>query len=210
MPRMRVRLNMQSQGEHMTLRLKLAGAAVPAALMAAAPAFAHNEGVLHAAGFAAGFMHPLSGLDHLLAMVAVGWWATQNQRRALWMLPLAFSIMLMTGLILGISGIRIPIVESGIAGSVLALGLLIAFAVRLPVKTGAALIGGFALLHGQAHGIEMQAGTSAGMYAAGLILATLALHVTGMLAGRAAFSNRVARLVGAAVAATGAWLLAFA
>lgn len=194
----------------MTLPLKMAGVAVPAALMAAVPAFAHNEGILHATGFAAGFTHPLSGLDHLLAMVAVGWWATQNQRRAMWILPLVFSMMLMTGLILGISGIHIPIVESGIAGSVLALGLLIAFTVRLPVGTAATLTGGFALLHGLAHGIEMQAGTSVGMYAAGLMLATLALHVAGVLAGRATLSNRIARLVGATVAATGAWLLAFA
>ncbi|HYC43261.1 MAG TPA: HupE/UreJ family protein [Noviherbaspirillum sp.] len=194
----------------MTLPLKMAGAAVMAALFAVAPAFAHNEGILHAAGFAAGFTHPLSGLDHLLAMVAVGWWATQNQRRAVWILPLVFSMMVMAGLILGITGIRIPIVESGIAGSVLALGLLIAFAVRLPVATASTLVGGFALLHGLAHGIEMQSGTSVGMYAAGLMLATLVLHITGVCAGRAMLSNRVTRVVGAAVAATGAWLLAFA
>ena len=195
----------------MTHPLKMACAAVLAALMGAVPVFAHNDGIHHAAGFAAGLIHPLSGLDHLLAMMAVGWWATQNQRRAVWILPLVFSMMLMAGLILGISGIRIPIVESGIAGSVLALGLLIAFTVRLPVGTGAALIGGFALLHGQAHGIDLQAGSSIGAYAAGLMLATLALHMAGVLvAERVTLSNRIARLVGTAVAATGAWLLAFA
>lgn len=194
----------------MTLPLKMAGAAGAASLMAAAPAFAHTGGILHAAGFAAGFTHPLSGLDHLLAMVAVGWWATQNQRRAVWILPLAFSIMLMTGLILGISGVRIPIVESGIAGSVLALGLLIAFTVRLPILTATIVTGCFALLHGLAHGIEMQAGTSAGMFGAGLMLATFALHIAGVLAGSATLSQRAGRVVGAGIAAAGAWLLAFA
>lgn len=193
----------------MTPLLKMAGALV-VALVAAVPAFAHNEGVFRAAGFAAGFAHPLSGLDHLLAMVAVGWWATQNQRRAVWILPLAFSMMLMAGLILGISGIRIPIVESGIAGSVLALGVLIAFTVRLPIVTAAMLTGGFALLHGLAHGIEMPTGTSAGMFGAGLMLATLASLLAGVLAGSATLSQRVARIAGAGVAAAGAWLFAFA
>lgn len=193
----------------MTLPLTMAGALM-VALVAAVPALAHNEGVFHAAGFAAGFVHPLSGLDHLLAMVAVGWWATQNQRRAVWILPLAFSMMLMAGLILGISGIRIPIVESSIAGSVLALGLLIAFTVRLPIATAAMLTGGFALLHGLAHGIEMPAGTSADMFGAGLMLATLALLLAGVLAGSATLSHRVARIAGAGVAAAGVWLFAIA
>jgi len=188
---------------------KIARAAAPALLLAATPSYAHNEGILQAAGFAAGFVHPFFGLDHLLAMVAVGWWATQNQRRAVWVLPFVFSMMLMAGLILGITGVRIPIVESGIAGSVMALGLLIAFAVKLPVWAGAVLISAIALIHGLAHGVELPSYVSLGSYTAGLLLATLGLHLAGV-AGGLYMSQRMARLGGAGVAAAGAVLLAFA
>src|SRR5579863_6979611 len=113
------------------------------------------------AGLAAGFAHPLSGLDHVLAMVAVGLWAAQLGGRALWLVPSAFVAMMLAGGALGAAGVGVPAVEIGVAGSVLLLGLLIAFGVRAPLGVSMALVGGFAILHGHAHGSAMPAGAGA-------------------------------------------------
>ena len=172
---------------------------------------AHTSGLPHA-DFAVGLAHPLGGLDHLLAMVAVGLWAAQQQdRRALWQVPLAFVLIMAVGGLLGFLGIALPAVELGIAGSVLILGLLIALALRLPVAASAGLVSLFALFHGYAHGAEMTAGASVLLYSLGFLLATVLLHASGVVVALAAKPGLAARLVrvgGAAIAVSGMALLA--
>jgi len=173
----------------------------------AGAAQAHALGVPHT-DFATGFGHPLGGLDHVLAMVAVGLWAAQLGGRALWWVPLTFVLAMAVG---GFLGISLPMVEMGIAGSVLVLGVLVALASRLPLAASMALVGVFALFHGYAHGAEMAAESSALWYSLGFMLATALLHGAGIGVGLTARSGMTARLVrlgGAAIAASGALLLA--
>lgn len=194
-----------------SLAKKLIHAAVAFIALLAAPAFAHNTGFHQIAGFAAGFAHPFSGLDHLLATVAIGLWATQNMRPAMWVLPLVFPLMLLAGAILGMTGGSFPVIETGIAASVLALGLLVAFVVRMPVWASAALVSAFALLHGHAHGTEIPPGVSIEAYGAGFLLATVMLLLAGLAfgaAGRNWLAARTARLGGAGIAVAGIYLLA--
>jgi urease accessory protein len=134
-------------------------------------------------GWHDGFAHPFSGLDHLLAMFAVGLWAAQHRGRALWMIPLTFVGVMALGGIMGLSGVALPGVELGIALSVLVLGVLIATATKLQVTWGMALVGLFALCHGYAHGHEMPASVGAFPFSAGFIAATLILHALGIAAG---------------------------
>jgi urease accessory protein len=127
-----------------------------------------------------GFLHPLSGLDHILAMVAVGLWAAQLGGRALYLVPAAFVSLMAVGGALGMAGVPLPMVEAGILASILVLGLLIAAAVRLPVWAGMAIVGLFALFHGHAHGTELPAAATGMTYAIGFILATMLLHACGI------------------------------
>jgi urease accessory protein len=172
------------------------------------PALAHaHTGVGNANGFAHGFGHPLFGLDHLLAMVAIGLWAAQIGGRALWAVPLSFVSVMAVGGALGIAGLPVPFVEQGIATSVLLLGLLIAFAVRMPLGFSIPLVALFAICHGHAHGAEMPVSASGFTYAIGFMLATAALHGIGVGAG--IFTQRqtaapVLRAAGAAIAVAGA------
>ena len=115
-----------------------------------------------ATGLANGLAHPLTGMDHLCAMIAVGLWAAQRGGKALWAVPLTFVSMMTLGAIIGMGGHPLPFVEQGIAASVLILGILIAAAIRLPVAASAILVGLFALFHGYAHGAEMP-GTASGL-----------------------------------------------
>jgi len=142
-------------------------------------ALAHT-GLEHAVSFASGFKHPWSGLDHMLAMVAVGLWAGLSGGRALWAWPVAFVGVMLAGGALGIAGVSVPMVESGILASAIVLGLLVLAAVRLPVAIGAVLVAAFALLHGHAHGAELPAHAAAATYAAGFALATALLHGLGL------------------------------
>ena len=142
-------------------------------------ALAHT-GAEHALSFAAGFRHPFTGFDHMLAMIAVGLWAGLNGGRALWAWPMAFVGVMVAGGALGIAGVTIPMVEPGILASVIVLGLLVLTAARLPVVLGAALVALFALLHGHAHGAELPAQAAAVSYAAGFALATALLHAIGL------------------------------
>ncbi len=173
-----------------------------------APASAHLLG-MHGAGFEAGITHPYTGLDHLLAMLAVGMWAAQQGGRALWSIPLAFVVMMTLGGILALTGVQLPMVETGIATSVLVLGLLVAFSARLPLAAGATLVGVFALFHGHAHGTEIPLAASPVAYALGFILATAALHGIGIALGKYLKDGALPwlQLSGAAVAATGVWLI---
>ena len=162
------------------------------------------------AGFAAGFAHPLSGLDHLLAMGAVGLWATQLGGRALWQVPLAFLTMMAVGSLAGFTGLPIPAVEVGIVSSLLVLGALVAMSARLPVAIGAALVGLFALFHGHAHGTEMPQAASAALYGLGFVLATAFLHAAGLAFGTVGangIGRWAVRLGGAGVTAAGLLLL---
>jgi urease accessory protein len=155
--------------------------------------------------FNGGFLHPLSGIDHLVAMLAVGLWAAQLGGRSRWLVPLAFVSMMAVGGVLGRTGFVIPGTEQAIAASVLVLGLFIAIAVRPPVALGSALAGVFAIFHGVAHGAEMPATAGAMAYGAGFVLATACLHSVGLglglLMGR--LSANAARFAGWAVAACG-------
>jgi urease accessory protein len=176
----------------------------------ASGAAAHTFGA-QGAGFAQGFAHPFGGLDHLLAMVAVGLWAAQRGGRALWAVPVAFVAMMALGGIGGALGLTLPLVELAIAASLVVLGIAVAFAVRLPVALSALVVGLFALFHGHAHGTELPETASALTYGLGFIAATAALHgigiATGMLLKRDA-GKILVRLGGAGIAATGLILAA--
>jgi urease accessory protein len=191
------------------LSVRLAAASATASALLAAPAFAHTGD--HAFGMVSGFAHPFFGLDHLLAMLAVGLWAAQNRHSAFWLLPLVFPLMMALGAMAGMAELQAPGVEAGIAGSVAVLGLLIAFAIRMPVWAGSLVVALFALAHGFAHGVELPAGASPLRYGLGFIAATFMLHLGGLAIGLFAggtTANRAVRCLGAGIAATGAYLLA--
>jgi urease accessory protein len=160
--------------------------------------------------FTEGLLHPFTGLDHVLAMVAVGLWASQLGGRALWILPLTFPAVMAIGAALGLSGVTLPWVEIGIAGSVMVLGAMVAVALRPSLAISIPLIGAFALLHGYSHGVELPANASALSYGAGFIAATLVLHAvgiaTGLIAGRLPV-RFAARTAGGAIAVLGVVLL---
>ena len=188
-------------------RLKIFFSAA-AALLVATPALAH-VGAGPAGGFGNGLLHPLGGIDHLCAMIAVGLWAAQQGKRALWAAPLAFISMMALGGALGMAGVSLPFAEQGIAASVLVLGILIAAAVRLPLAAGVLLVAAFAVFHGHAHGAEMPRTVSGLAYGAGFIAATALLHLCGIAIGlslKKLDKPRVLRFAGAAVATCGAVL----
>jgi urease accessory protein len=173
-------------------------------------AFAH-VGDHSQMGFVEGLAHPFTGLDHVLAMVAVGLWASQLGRTAIWLLPATFLVVMAIGATFGIGGVGLPWIEIGIAGSVMILGAAVALALRPSLVISAALIALFALLHGYSHGVELPANVSAPTFGVGFVAATLLLHATGIAIGLIA--NRVpvryvARTAGAAIAAVGVFLLA--
>ena len=178
-------------------------------LLAASPAFAH-VGIGETSSFAAGFGHPLAGLDHITVMIAVGLWAALKGGRALWVWPATFVGVMLVGGTLGMAHVAVPFVEPGILASVVALGLLVALAVDLPVWTGALIIGAFAVLHGHAHGTEVPATASGIEYMAGFAFATALLHGVG-IAGAVGLGMRfrnVVRVAGAACATIGIGLAA--
>jgi urease accessory protein len=148
-------------------------------VLGAGPAFAH-PGHVEASSFLAGVAHPLSGLDHIAVMIAVGLWAALKGGRALWVWPAAFVGLMLVGGAMGMAHVALPFVEPGILASVVALGLLVALAVDLPVITGAAIVGVFALFHGHAHGSEAASTISGAEYMAGFALATATLHLVGI------------------------------
>ncbi|MES2115525.1 MAG: HupE/UreJ family protein [Pseudomonadota bacterium] len=171
--------------------------------LACLPALAHPAAGAHAHGFAAGFIHPFTGLDHVLAMLAVGIWSVrQPNARAL---PLTFLAMLFVGVVTGVAGLVIPALETGIALTVAVMGVLIVVAARLPGAVGALMLAGFAILHGNAHGHDMPEVASA----MGLLLASAVLLETGRLLGRVS-PALVVKLAGAVIAAAGVMLAAAA
>jgi len=169
---------------------------------------AHTFGA-QGAGLAAGLAHPFLGLDHLLAMIAVGIWAGQLSGRSAWLVPLTFVSVMSVAAALGSFGITLPMVEPAIACSVLVLGLLIAGSVRLPTMAGVGLVGLFAVFHGYAHGLELPQAASPILYGIGFVLATSLLHGFGI--GFARSSRQYAmlqRVVGYSLIAASGFLLA--
>ncbi|MBJ6986658.1 MULTISPECIES: HupE/UreJ family protein [unclassified Devosia] len=175
--------------------------------IATVPAFAHLDPEAHGS-FAAGFSHPLLGLDHILAMVAVGLWAAQQSGRTIWLVPAAFVGTMALGFLTAILGMPLPMVEPVILASVIFIGLGIALALPVPPVAVAGLVAFFAFFHGHAHGGELGA-AGASQFALGFIVATAILHAVGIGAAQlfARLSAPLAtRLVGAATASAGAWL----
>ncbi|MBV9076786.1 MAG: HupE/UreJ family protein [Methylobacteriaceae bacterium] len=175
-------------------------------------AFAH-VGVGETGGFAHGLAHPLGGLDHVLAMVAVGLIAAQLGGRAVWLVPASFIAMMVAGGALGMAGVGLPFVEVAIGLSVVVLGLVLALGLNLPVAAAMALVGFFAIFHGHAHGAEMPETASGLAYGSGFVLATALLHVAGialgLAIGRAGAGDRlpIARFAGVAMSVAGLALL---
>ena len=154
------------------------------ALLALLPlvALAHEEAG-QAAGFAAGLMHPVSGPDHVLAMVAVGLWGAVLGAPAIWVLPVAFPLVMAVGGVLGLLGVPLPGVEVGIAISAVVLGAMVLAEARPPLALAAVVVAFFAIFHGHAHGTELPAGTSALLYSLGFVVATGLLHAAGIALG---------------------------
>jgi urease accessory protein len=187
--------------------------ALAALLLVPTAAFAHTGiGTVH--GFAHGFAHPLGGLDHILAMVTVGVFAAQLGGRALWLVPATFVLAMGAGGTAGAAGISIPLVEIGIALSVVVLGAIVALKAKAPIAVAMGMVGFFAIFHGYAHGAEMPQDAGGAAYGLGFVMATALLHVAGigfgLLAGR--FCQRhgaiATRVAGSLVALAGVALLA--
>ncbi|MBX5200648.1 HupE/UreJ family protein [Rhizobium sp. NZLR1] len=156
--------------------LALAAAALPAV------AYAHTA-VGQTSGFIHGFSHPVSGLDHILAMVMVGVFAFQLGGRAIWLVPTTFVLVMAFGGALGVAGVNVPFVETGIALSVVVLGAIVALNVKAPTAVAMGVVGLFAIFHGHAHGAEMPENAAGAAYAAGFMMATALLHVGGLALG---------------------------
>jgi urease accessory protein len=178
-------------------------------LLAPLPAWAHvQQG--QAAGFLNGLRHPVSGLDHVLAMVAVGLWGAQLGAPAIWMLPVTFPLVMAFGGFLGLVGVPLPGVEVGVAASAILLGSMVAAKARPPLRLAALLVGFFAIFHGHAHGTELPAGQSGLLYSVGFVIATGLLHATGIAVGLIhtwPWGRTALRSAGAAVAAAGVYFL---
>ncbi len=178
-------------------------------LLWAQVAFAHPQAG-EAKGFLTGFKHPISGLDHVLAMVAVGLWGAQLGSPAIWLLPVAFPMVMAFGGMLGLMGVPLPGVEYGIAASAILLGAAVMFEVRPPLALAAVLVAFFAIFHGHAHGTELPPGESGLLYSIGFVIATGCLHGVGISIGvahRWMWGQRMLRVAGALVAVGGAFFM---
>lgn len=161
------------------------------------------------AGWSHGFSHPFSGLDHILAMLAVGIWAAQTGRPAIWVLPVVLPLAMAVGGMIGVAGLPVPGIEAGIAASVLILGLLIAFQAKPPLTASAILVALFAVFHGHAHGTELPQAASPVLYGLGFVLATAILHLIGLSIGhvmRLPKGMLAIRIGGGGIAAAGVTL----
>jgi urease accessory protein len=175
----------------------------------ASPAWAHSaEGV--AGGFVSGFLHPIAGWDHVIAMVAVGLWGAFLGAPAIWLLPVVFPLVMAFGGALGVVGLPLPGVEIGIAASAIVLGAMVALAARPPLWVAAVIVGAFAIFHGHAHGTELPEAASPIAYSLGFVIATGLLHAAGIalsLATRWSWGPALVRGAGGAIALLGAWFL---
>jgi len=168
-------------------------------------ALAHQAGG-EASGFLAGLRHPVSGIDHIVAMIAVGLWGAQLGPPAIWLLPVTFPIVMAFGGTLGLVGVKIPGIEIGIALSAIGLGAAVLFEARPKLGIAAVLVGFFAIFHGHAHGTELPANASAILYSIGFVIATGLLHATGIAIGlihRWPAGKTALRVSGAVIALAG-------
>jgi len=178
-------------------------------LLLALTAWAHT-GQGQAAGFLTGLRHPISGLDHVLAMVAVGLWGAQLGAPAIWLLPVTFPLVMAFGGFLGLLGVPLPGVEVGIAVSAILLGAMVAREARPPLWLAASVVAFFAVFHGHAHGTELPAGQSGLLYSVGFVICTGCLHATGIAIGlvhRWGWGRVALRAAGVVVAAGGVFFL---
>lgn len=176
-----------------------------AIVLAATAAHAHTEGGI-AGGFLSGFFHPIHGIDHVIAMVAVGLWGAFLGSPALWVLPIVFPLVMTIGGALGVMGVPLPAVETGIAVSAIALGGVVAGAVRPPLWVAAVLVGVFAIFHGHAHGTELPSAADPIAYSLGFVTATGLLHLAGIglgLLARWPAGVKAVRAMGAGIAVGG-------
>jgi urease accessory protein len=157
-----------------------------------------------------GFLHPISGLDHVLAMVAVGLWGAQLGAPAIWLLPVAFPMVMAIGGMLGLLGVPLPGIEYGIAASAILLGVAVMLEARPPLVVAAILVGFFAVFHGHAHGTELPPGQSALLYSMGFVIATGCLHAAGIGIGtvhRWPWGRSLLRAAGAVVVLGGIFFM---
>jgi len=174
------------------------------------PAWAHSSGGDAAGGFLTGFMHPVHGLDHVVAMVAVGLWGAFLGAPAIWVLPVVFPLVMAVGGALGVAGVPLPGVEFGIALSGIVLGVMVAAAARPPLPWAALIVGAFAIFHGHAHGTELPEAANPVAFSLGFVIATGLLHVCGIAFGLLVRwpAGRIAvRVAGAVIALAGCGFL---
>ena len=179
-------------------------------LLAVTDVSAHSaEGL--AGGFFSGLMHPVLGPDHVIAMVAVGLWGAFLGKPAIWLLPIVFPLVMAFGGALGVAGIPVPAVETGIAVSAIVLGAMVAFAVRPPIWVAAVIVGAFAIFHGHAHGTELPGAANPLAYSLGFVIATGLLHLCGIAFGALAHwpAGKVAVRAGGGLIALGGFAFLF-
>src|SRR5215468_8470985 len=169
--------------EHSKIVHLIGGLLMVMAALAGRPALAHIVDGSATGGFLGGFAHPLFGLDHVVAMVAVGLWGAFLGPPAIWLLPITFPMIMAVGGAIAILGVPVPAVEIGIALSALVLGGMIALAARPPLFIAALIVGAFAIFHGHAHGAELPPGTDAVAFSVGFVMATGLLHLAGIAFG---------------------------
>jgi urease accessory protein len=179
---------------------------VLAALFWLAPVYAHTDVASLQGGFISGFTHPILGLDHVVAMVAVGLWGAFLGKPAIWVLPVVFPLVMALGGALGVSGVEIPFIETGIALSGVVIGLAVAFMIRPPIWVAAIIVGAFAIFHGHAHGTELPNSANPLIYSIGFVTGTGLLHLAGIGIGeltRWTWGTMVVRASGGVIALIG-------
>lgn len=173
---------------------------------------AHESGDV-AGGLISGFSHPYTGLDHVVAMIAVGIWGTQLKQPAIWLLPVTFPVVMAFGAMLGIIGLPLPGIEIGIALSAIVLGVMVALEVTPPLWVAGVIVAFFAIFHGYAHGAELPGSVQPLAYGVGFVVGTGILHATGISIGlieKVKFGNYVIRILGGIIAVVGVYFLTIA
>lgn len=201
---------MTTTARTMSLRAAPSLVIAMASLLLAQPAFAHGQSGV-GGGLVSGLLHPLTGMDHLIAMVAVGIWGAQLGPPAIWVLPITFPLVMAIGGVLGVLHIPLPMPELVIALSALILGAAVAMRLRLPFAAAAMIVAVFAVFHGHAHGAELPGSANPLAYGVGFVVATGLLHLCGIAIGTLArwpAGERLIQGLGAVIAVLGGYFLA--